>query len=303
MPNYTTVTQKYAQPDVVNFWKALSRTGLQQCEREMVARYFPRQGRLLDIGCGTGRAVLALSQAGYDVTGIDVSQAMLAAGRSLSHEAQLAGANLLNLPFVDDSFDGVFMFFGALQHIPGRDHRRQALAEMARVTRPHGRLILGLDNVAPGLACYRYWLAQKLRPSAAKPTSTHHHTAPLTTDADSTLWDRQARRMHPLVWHARGLARTLRWRTWPGLRDNLRRLSPLNAAAEPGDVWVAQFAIPTTPGRIYYHLYQVDELIADAAAGWRLLGHHSGSELNEQQRYPAAIRGQDKQLFFAFERE
>ncbi|MCB9105215.1 MAG: hypothetical protein H6633_13415 [Anaerolineales bacterium] len=59
MPNYTTVTQKYAQPDVVNFWKALSRTGLQQCEREMVARYFPRQGRLLDIGCGTGRAMLA----------------------------------------------------------------------------------------------------------------------------------------------------------------------------------------------------------------------------------------------------
>ncbi|MCB9105214.1 MAG: methyltransferase domain-containing protein [Anaerolineales bacterium] len=104
---------------------------------------------------------------------------MLAGGRSLSHEAQLAGANLLNLPFVDASFDGVFMFFGALQHIPGRDHRRRALAEMARVTRPHGRLILGLDNVAPGLACYRYWLAQKLRPPAAKPTSTHHHTAPL----------------------------------------------------------------------------------------------------------------------------
>ncbi|MCB0168568.1 MAG: class I SAM-dependent methyltransferase [Anaerolineae bacterium] len=303
MPNYTTVIQKYAQPDVVNFWKALSQTGLQQCEREMVARYFPRQGRLLDIGCGTGRAVLALSQVGYDVTGIDVSQAMLAAGRSLSHEAQLAGANLLNLPFVDESFDGVFMFFGALQHIPGCDNRRRALAEMARVTRPHGRLILGLDNVAPGLTCYRYWLNQKLRSSASKPASTHNHIPLSTTDADSTLWDRQTRQMHPLVWHARGLARTLRWRTWPGLRDDLRRLSPFNTSVEPGDVWVAQFAIPTTPGRIYYHLYQVDELIADAATSWRLLDHHSGSELNEQQVYPAAIRGQDKQLFFAFERE
>lgn len=297
-----TVTQKYAQPDVVNFWKALSQTGLQQCEREMIARYFPRQGHLLDIGCGAGRAVLALSQAGFDVTGIDVSEAMLAAGRSLSRPAKLAGANLLDLPFPDATFDGVFMFFGALQHIPGRDHRRRAVAEMARVTRPQGRLILGLDNVAPGLACYGYWLAQKFRPSASKPASANNHTAASSTGADSTLWNRETRRIHPLVWHARGLVRTLRWRTWPGLQDDLRRLSPFRSPTEPGDVRVAQFAIPTTPGRIYYHLYQVDELIADAAAGWQLLGHHSGTELNENQVYPASIRGQDKQLFFAFER-
>jgi hypothetical protein len=104
-----------------------------------------------------------------------------------------------------------------------------------------------------------------------------------------------------LVWHLRGLARTLRWRTWPGLVDVVRRLSP--NGTEPGDIRVAQFALPPTPGRIYYHLYQAGELLEDAAgAGWRLLGHHSGTELNEDRVYPTLIRREDKQQFFAFEK-
>jgi hypothetical protein len=77
----------------------------------------------------------------------------------------------------------------------------------------------------------------------------------------------------------------------------------VNNGAEPGDTEVAQFAIPVTPGRIYYHLYRAEALIEDATqAGLHLLGYHSGTELNENRVYPAAIRRRDKQLFFAFER-
>ncbi len=296
MTKLTTV-EKYAQPEVVDFWKALSRNGLQQCEQVMVQRYLPPQGRLLDLGCGAGRAVLALSEAGYQVTGVDLSLAMLAAGRSLSAEAALNGANILHLPFCAGSFDGVFMFFGALQHIPGRANRRQVFTEMARVTQEGGRLVLGLDNVAPALVCYAYWLGQKLRPTQNRSTAEH------TNGADSTLWSRETRQVHPLIWHLRGLARTLRWRTWPGLIDVTRMVNPLANGAELGDTRVAQFAVPVTSGTIYYHLYRAEELIEDAAqAGWRLMGYHSGSELNEGCVYPSAIRRRDKQLFFAFER-
>jgi SAM-dependent methyltransferase len=235
-----------------------------------------------------------LGQQGYIVTGIDLSLPMLSAGRNLSGATRFGGANLLALPFANVSFDAVFMFFGALQHIPGRATRRQAIAEMGRVTRPTGRLILGLDNLAPSLICYFYWFKEKwLVPT--QPAST----APST--ADATLWSREARRTSPLVWHAKGLARTLRWRTWPGLVDLARRFNP--NGAEPGDTQVAQFSLKATPGMIYYHLYQTDELIADAAsAGWRLLGHHSGTELNEDRVYPPSVRRQDKQQFFAFEK-
>ncbi len=296
-----TTEKKYAQPEVVDCWKNLSREGLQQCEQEMVARYFTAQGCYLDVGCGAGRAVLALSQTGCQVTGIDLSLPMLAAGRSLSAAARLGAANLLALPFADDTFDGVLMFFGALQHIPGQDNRRRAMVEMARVSQPQSRLVLGLDNLAPALLCYFYWLTQKvgstkrLTPAAAAP---EHPNA-----ADTTLWSRETRHVNPLIWHVRGLARSLRWRTWPNLVDLSRRLNLFPDRAERGDVLVAQFSLQTTPGRIYYHIYRATELIEDAAfAGWQLLGHHSGTELNEDRIYPPAVRERDKQQFFAFEK-
>lgn len=292
-----TVAEKYSQPEVVNCWQNLSRQGLQQAEQEMVTRYLPPEGRLLDVGCGAGRAVLALDKAGYRVTGIDLSLPMLLAGRSLSAKARLAGANVVALPFADHTFQAALMFFGALQHIPGKDNRRRALAEIHRLVKPGGHLVLGLDNLAPGLMCYLYWAGEKIF-GRAKPAS-----GPATA-ADRTLWSRESRRVHPLVWHMRGVARTLRWRAWPALVDLRRRLSPRPGRAGPGDVQVAQFSLHTTPGKVYYHIYRPDELVNDAAAaGWQLLGHHCGTELSQGRVYPASIRRQDKQQFYAFMRE
>ncbi len=286
--------EKYAQAEVVSCWQNLSRQGLQRCEQEMVGRYLPVKGRALDVGCGAGRAVLALSQQGYSVTGVDLSLAMLQAGRALAADAPFGAANLLNLPFATGSFEAILMFFGALQHIQGRARRCQALAEMARVTRPGGRLIVGLDNLAPALTCYLYWLAKKIRPG-----SPSAKAAP--SQAEATLWGRETRRVHPLVWHARGVARTLRWRTWPACIDVTRRFA--SNGLEPGDTQVAQFSLQATPGKIFYHVYRAGEFIEEAAgAGWRLLGYHSGTELNEARVYPPAVQQADKQLFFAFEK-
>jgi SAM-dependent methyltransferase len=293
-----TAQEKYAQTEVIDCWKNLSRAGLQQAEAEMVNRYFPRQGRLLDVGCGTGRAVIALSQLGYQVVGIDLSLPMLLAGRELSDQAQLGTANLLHLPFQNQPFDAILMLFGALQHIPGRQQRQQALAELRRIVRPEGRLVIGLDNLAPALTCYFYWLGGKLTGTSAE----NSRPAQPTTVADSTLWSRETRRVNPLIWHARGVARSLRWRTWPGFIDRLRQSGLWSDQAEPGDRYVAQFSLQTTTGQIYYHCYQAEELIDDAAqAGWRLLGFHSGTELAENRLDPLPLRRGDKQLFFAFE--
>lgn len=294
-----TIAEKYSQPEVVSYWQNLSQAGLQNAEWELAARYLPPASRVLDVGCGAGRAVLALSQAGHQVTGIDLSLPILAAGRQLSASMRLGGANLLALPFADDSFGAISMFFGALQHIQGRDNRVRALTELARISRSRGRMLVGLDNLAPTLSCYAYWLAKKLQPG--KTSSTAPATNP-STAADMALWSRSMRQVHPVIWHLRGLVRTLRWRSWPGLIDLIRQ-SGLVRQMEPGDIYVAQFSLQTTSGQIYYHRYRADEFTAEAArAGWLLLGYHSGSELSEDRLYPPVIRGQDKQLFFALEK-
>lgn len=295
-----TIEQKYADPTVVAFWQRLARQGLQQAEMVMVRRYLPPGGHLLDLGCGVGRASLALQPEGFRVTGIDVSLPMLRAGRNLSVDMRLAGANLRTLPFADEKFSAALMFFGALQHVPNQRQRQQALTEMGRVVEPGGRLILGLDNLAPTLTCYAYWLGQRIA-SSQLPITNCGLTSPTSPDSpttDSILWQRRA---NLLVWHGRGLLRSLRWRTWPGLVDACRRICGFGLAV--GDVNVAQFSQPATPGRVYYHIYRPGELIAEAAAaGWRLVGFHAGSELAAHKTYPPPIRGLDKQLFFAFEK-
>lgn len=100
---------------------------------------------ILDVGCGTGGAVRALApQVGHcgRVIGIDASITMIAeaekrsAGLTLPIEYRVADAHAL--PFPDNSFDGCYAD-GVFEILP--DPRR-ALAEMMRVLRPGGRLVI-----------------------------------------------------------------------------------------------------------------------------------------------------------------
>ena len=103
----------------------------------------PRDAAVLDLGAGT--AVLhpylraALGPAGT-IVALDLSHAMLrvARGKPLGSRDLLVQASALGLPFPDRYFD-VVLCFAAFPHFP--DPRR-ALAEMARVARPGGEVVV-----------------------------------------------------------------------------------------------------------------------------------------------------------------
>lgn len=92
---------------------------------------------ILDVGCGTGRYLVPLERAGFDVLGIDISCAAL---RTLSSSYQLASADLRSLPFAGSSFDAI-MCFGALQHLSCFE-REVAVRELFRVLKPQGLAFL-----------------------------------------------------------------------------------------------------------------------------------------------------------------
>ena len=95
-------------------------------------------GTYLEVGCGTGDDALALSgRFGVAVAGVDLSSAMVeeARRRGLS-KAHVASADAL--PFDDARFDGCWAD-RVLQHL---ERPEAALAEMARVTRPGGRVVV-----------------------------------------------------------------------------------------------------------------------------------------------------------------
>jgi SAM-dependent methyltransferase len=115
----------------------------------LVAAAGPRPGmRLLDVGCGTGHTTLALAARGGTVTGLDLTEEMLAMAREESARRGLAVAFELGraeeLPFPDESFDVV------TSRVCAHHYRDAALSvrEAFRVLRPGG-IHLMLDTVAP----------------------------------------------------------------------------------------------------------------------------------------------------------
>jgi demethylmenaquinone methyltransferase/2-methoxy-6-polyprenyl-1,4-benzoquinol methylase len=103
--------------------------------------------RVLDLAAGTGTSSLTFAGSGADVVACDFSLGMLQAGQARLSETQrtkpigsvaFAAGDALHLPFGDGAFDAVTISFG-LRNVHGT---RDALAEMRRVTRPGGRLVV-----------------------------------------------------------------------------------------------------------------------------------------------------------------
>jgi SAM-dependent methyltransferase len=109
----------------------------------VVEAALPAGGVVLDAGCGTGRALPVLRDAvgpTGTVLGLDLTAEMLRVARSRAWAAvaRLLLADAGALPLRDASVDAVFAA-GLLSHLPDPT---AALRELARVTRPGGRLVL-----------------------------------------------------------------------------------------------------------------------------------------------------------------
>lgn len=96
--------------------------------------------RVLDVACGTGNVALTAERRGADVTGVDITPAMLDAARERAAVTDAAvdwrQGNAEALPFDDDAFD---VTLSCLGHMFAHD-AAAAATELVRVTRPGGRL-------------------------------------------------------------------------------------------------------------------------------------------------------------------
>lgn len=104
----------------------------------------------LDVACGTGDMAVELLKRGCSVTGIDLSEEMLAIARRKAAEANFQLANAEALPFDDASFDAVTSAFGIRNFV----HLDKGLAEMARVLKSGGRMVI-LEMSTPDSALVR----------------------------------------------------------------------------------------------------------------------------------------------------
>lgn len=93
---------------------------------------------VLDVACGTGDLTLDLLRCGHHVTGVDLSEQMLALAKGKAPSATYLVADAEALPFADASFDAVTCAFGIRNFV----HLEKGLGEMLRVLKPGGRLVI-----------------------------------------------------------------------------------------------------------------------------------------------------------------
>lgn len=105
--------------------------------------------RILDLACGAGRHTIELARRGYEVTGYDLSKALLAEARRAARRArvrpELVVGDMRELPYAG-TFDAVLNLFTSFGYFerPKEDHR--VLAGIARALRPRGKFLMELAN-------------------------------------------------------------------------------------------------------------------------------------------------------------
>lgn len=102
---------------------------------------------VLDLCCGMGRHSLSLTDLGYRVTGMDLSDVLLAEARRLDQEGRVSWikGDMRDIP-LDGPYDAVVNLFTSFGYFDTDEQNAQVLREIARVLRPGGCFILDFMN-------------------------------------------------------------------------------------------------------------------------------------------------------------
>jgi ubiquinone/menaquinone biosynthesis C-methylase UbiE len=105
--------------------------------------YVGQNGRIIDVGCGTGRDMAWFEAQSLAVTGLDLSTGMLAYARD-QVLGDLCAMNMCILGFRDEYFDGAWCC-ASLLHVP-KVQAPNALREIYRIMKPNGMLVLSIQK-------------------------------------------------------------------------------------------------------------------------------------------------------------
>jgi len=136
----------YGDRDDAGFWQAMAAAA--------------GGGPILELGCGTGRVLLPLARAGYEITGLDLSAEMLERCRAkLQAEPPKVGDRVRLLQVDMTSFDlgrfaAIICPFAGFQQLRTVEQQLACLERCHAHLLPHGRLVLDLPNPDPAPAEY-----------------------------------------------------------------------------------------------------------------------------------------------------
>lgn len=158
---------------------------------EYCRRWFELPGKVLDLGCGTGRLARALVPAGFEYVGVDLSEEMLGVARSqfpspaageglgVRGSAAYLKANLVELPASLATIDYAACLFSTLGMVLGEHNRAAVIRNVFGLLRPGGRLVLHVHNRHFHRLGLKGWFGGDITSKQAyggAPLTIHHFT-------------------------------------------------------------------------------------------------------------------------------
>ena len=152
--------ETFFQGPAVDFWTRVMTPALTLVDVDFLEKTFDVKpgARLLDVPCGNGRHSIELARRGYRVTGIDLSDELLAAARA-GLDADWRFGDMRKLELESSAFDGAFCFgnsFGYLDH----EGVEAFLSALAVALKPGARLVIetgvAAESILPTLVQKRW---------------------------------------------------------------------------------------------------------------------------------------------------
>ena len=149
------VRHSYSTAQATEKYVRRASEGLRRWEQAMVDRFFPDVGRALVVGCGAGREAFALESLGFRVKGIDISDTLILAARSIAAELgsqvefEVTDGAIFSEP--DDSYAIVTLWSQVLANVPTARTRKTLVSEAFRVLTSAGLMSLSVHDGASTL--------------------------------------------------------------------------------------------------------------------------------------------------------
>jgi SAM-dependent methyltransferase len=108
----------------------------------------PDQSRILDLGCGKGRHARYLAEKGFDVTGIDISNASITYARQFENDHLAFYRHDMRQMFRANYFDAVMNMFTSFGYFQSDSDHFQTIKNVSRQLKPGGLLLIDFFNAA-----------------------------------------------------------------------------------------------------------------------------------------------------------
>ena len=128
------------------FWVEIADKNQTDFQLSFLKNHLDVDGRVLDLACGSGRHLIPLTKAGYDVVGFDVSLNLLRIAKQRLGEAVLVRGDMRFLPFKEGAFKAIISMDTSFGYLPSEEDDLSCLRDLSWMLKKSGVFIIDVFN-------------------------------------------------------------------------------------------------------------------------------------------------------------